>query len=134
MSSILTLWSRRELHSSQRSQRPRSVRRSSWKLKLELLEDRTLLSSWSTAAPMLTARLDLAAATGSNGQIYAIGGTDGLNPFKTVEAYNTSANTWSTVASLSIGRSGLAAATGSDGKIYAIGGLNHTDNTNINTV
>jgi N-acetylneuraminic acid mutarotase len=88
-------------------------------------------NSWSTVAPMPTARDGLAAATGPDGRIYAIGGTDGMRSLNMVEAYTPATNTWSTVASMPTARCCLAAATGTDGRIYAIGGWNQPggDNT-----
>jgi N-acetylneuraminic acid mutarotase len=127
MISLLSSWLRREVRSGLRSRRPRPARRPVCKPWLELLEGRTLLSSWSTVAPMPTAREGLAAATGFNGRIYAIGGTVNGSPSgttNTVEAYTPSTNSWSAVASLPTARLGLAAATGFDGRIYAIGGTN----------
>jgi len=81
--------------------------------------------SWVTVAPMPTARFQLAAATGADGTIYAIGGYNqsGGN-LNTVEAYTPSTSSWATVASMPTPRHGLAAATGADGNIYAIGGIN----------
>ena len=61
-------WLHREARSGRSSRRPRPVRKA-W---LEALESRTVLSSWSTVAPMPTARDELAAAAGSDGRIYAI--------------------------------------------------------------
>ncbi|MBJ7607865.1 MAG: hypothetical protein JF887_00325, partial [Candidatus Dormibacteraeota bacterium] len=45
-------------------------------------------NSWATVAPMPTARGFLAAATGPDGRIYAIGGYKG-GYLTTVEAYDT---------------------------------------------
>ncbi len=81
--------------------------------------------SWTTVASMPTARQNLAAATGSDGRIYAIGGNNNTGSLSTVEAYTPSSNTWATVASMSTPRSGLAAAAGADGRTYAIGGFNN---------
>jgi len=80
-------------------------------------------NTWSTMAPMLTARSDLAAAA-VNGKIYAIGGANssGIN-LSTVEVYDPSTNAWSAVASMPTARR-LLAAGAVNGKIYAIGGDN----------
>jgi hypothetical protein len=43
--------------------------------------------AWSTAASLPSARFGLAAVTGPDGLIYAIGGTDGTNPLATVGAF-----------------------------------------------
>ncbi len=57
-------------------------------------------SSWTPVAPMLTGRDNLAATTGLDGRIYAIGGR-GFNAYLTmVEAYTPSTNTWTRVAAM----------------------------------
>jgi len=88
----------------------------------------TSTNTWTTVASMPTARDNVAAAIGSDGRIYAIGGCcgPGISPLSTVEAYDTSTDTWSTVAPLPAARDELAAAFGSDGRTYAIGGINST--------
>jgi hypothetical protein len=74
-------------------------------------------------------RSGLAAATGPDGRIYAIGGYDGTNVLSRVEAYDTVSNTWSTMASMPGGaREGVAAAMGPDGRIHGIGGDDGTNN------
>jgi N-acetylneuraminic acid mutarotase/uncharacterized protein YkwD len=79
--------------------------------------------SWTTLADLPTARQELAAATGSDGRIYAIGGVDSSHlATNIVEAFQPSSGTWSSAAALPTARSGLAAVTGLDGLIYAIGG------------
>jgi hypothetical protein len=78
--------------------------------------------SSASMAPMPTARWALAAATGPDGRIYAIGGWNANGQLNAVEAYNPSANTWATVAPLPTRRYLLGAATGSHGRIYALGG------------
>jgi N-acetylneuraminic acid mutarotase len=82
-------------------------------------------NSWQMAAQLPTTRYFLAAATGPDGRIYAIGGvTNFAQPTNIVQAYTPATNTWTRVASLpTIPRSGLAAVTGPDGRIYAIGGV-----------
>ena len=67
---------------------------------VECLEDRTLLS-WVPVAGLPTPRFGLAAATGSDGVIYALGGTDPRgNQLFAVEAYQTTSNTWTRRAPL----------------------------------
>jgi N-acetylneuraminic acid mutarotase len=74
-------------------------------------------------APMPTARNFLAAATGLDGRIYAVGGADSDSKTAgTLEAYDPATNSWSTKRSMPTARYFLAAATGPDGKIYAVGG------------
>lgn len=80
---------------------------------------------WTAVAPMHSPRTNLAAATGPDGRIYAIGGTPGngyTRGVTTVEAYDPRTNSWTTVQPMHEGRAGLAATTGPDGKIYAVGG------------
>lgn len=127
MFSLWSPWLGRVGRSGRRSGRSLPARRASWKPSLEALEDRSLLSSWSTVAPLHTARASLAAATGPDGLIYAIGGfNDRSGILNSVEAYNPSTNTWTAVASMSTARADLAAVTGPDGRIYAIGGVNYS--------
>jgi hypothetical protein len=64
----------------------------------------------------------LAAAEGSDGRIYAIGGKASFGVTNIVEAYSPSSNRWTQVALMPTPRSRLAAAAGADGRIYAIGG------------
>jgi len=85
-------------------------------------------TSWQ-AAPALPAALDsLAAATGADGSIYAIGGFDSTNPNSYALAENSvyrlapGATSWQAAPALPAPRSELTAATGADGSIYAIGG------------
>lgn len=76
-------------------------------------------NSWTAVHSMAFRHEALAAATGLDGRIYAIGGTGATN---IVEAYTPGTDTWTTMANLPTPRSALAAATGTDGRIYAIGG------------
>ena len=78
---------------------------------------------WNQVAPLPTPDDFLAAATGPDGRIYAIGGSDSYGAVSTVSAYAPSTNTWTQVASLPVALDGPAAVTGPDGRIYAIGGL-----------
>ncbi len=50
-------------------------------------------NTWATVAPMPIARYLLAAATGTDGRIYAIGGYNGSAYLDTVEAYTPSSPT-----------------------------------------
>lgn len=78
---------------------------------------------WSPIASMATARHQHAMATGSDGLIYAIGGSDASGGLiAAVEAYNPATGEWTPVASLPAGRIGLGAATAGDGHVYAYGG------------
>jgi N-acetylneuraminic acid mutarotase len=80
-------------------------------------------NSWTTLAAMPASLYDLAAATGTDGTIYAIGGADAaFSAQGGVYAYSPTSGTWSTEAPLPAAAQGLAATTGADGDIYAIGG------------
>jgi Kelch motif len=79
--------------------------------------------AWSSSTPLPTARSGLAAVTGRDGLIYALGGYNGAY-LTTVEAFDPTTDSWTTKASMPTGRAGLAAVTGPDGLIYAIGGQN----------
>jgi N-acetylneuraminic acid mutarotase len=77
--------------------------------------------TWSTAAPLLSQRAMLAAVTGPDGLIYAIGGFAG-NPIANVDAYDPATDTWTSKAPMHSTRTWHAAVLGPDGLIYAIGG------------
>ncbi|MEP6860210.1 MAG: kelch repeat-containing protein [Deltaproteobacteria bacterium] len=78
--------------------------------------------TWSTVAPMPTARDRLAAVAGADGLIYAIGGMSSTGASNAVEAYDPMTDSWSTRAAMPTPRFELAAVLGTDGRIYAIGG------------
>jgi hypothetical protein len=81
------------------------------------------VGSWTTKAPIPTARYLLAAGVIS-GNFYAIGGDNGTGRgLNTVEAYNTATDTWTTKAPMPTARFGLAVG-GGNGKLYAVGGYN----------
>jgi N-acetylneuraminic acid mutarotase len=88
-------------------------------------------TGWSQVSPMLITRYALAAATGADGTIYALGGdhTTGT-PLSSMEAYSPATNTWTEVAPMPTARLYLAAATGGDGRIYAMGGIG-SDTTGV---
>lgn len=93
------------------------------------------LGSWTTRAPMPTARDHLAATVvnNSSGQpvLYAIGGYDGIlnTALRRVEAYNFATNTWSQKAGLPSGRAQSNGANVIGGKIYLAGGNSSTGPT-----
>jgi len=98
--------------------------------------------TWTTKAPMPTARNGLAVAVVNN-RIYAIGGATDFDPWtnnlNVVEEYDPFSDTWRTVQSMPTARSLLsAAAVGNN--IYAIGGwgssgyLDTNEEFNIQTV
>ncbi len=90
--------------------------------------------SWTTLAPMPTARAAAGAAVVGNA-LYVIGGRTGISPggglaLAVVERYDIDADTWTTVASLPTPRSDMAVVT-SGGKIYVFGGWNHVTATGV---
>jgi N-acetylneuraminic acid mutarotase len=91
--------------------------------------------TWTTKAPMPTARWGLCASS-VNGKIYAIGGTAGAPTYgglSKVEEYDPVTDTWTTKASMTTPRLDL---TGVElfGKIYAIGGIDRAQGTGHGTV
>src|ERR1700692_642305 len=68
----------------------------------------TLAKSWSTIAPMTTARGGLAAAS-SHGRIHALGGDDDVNIFATHEIYDPAAGAWASAPPMPTARTFLAA-------------------------
>jgi N-acetylneuraminic acid mutarotase len=95
-------------------------------------------NTWTTVAPLPTARRRLAAAAGfcpgstATICVYAIGGNSSAGIVATVEVYNPTANIWTTVMPMPTAREELAAAT--IGRfIYAVGGSN-TQGVSVNTV
>jgi phospholipase C len=79
--------------------------------------------AWTLAPPLPTARAGLAAVTGSDGRIYAIGGIDaGGHSIGTLEALNPMTGAWAELAPMPASRDHLAAAVTRDGRIYAFGG------------
>ncbi len=80
-------------------------------------------NSWEAVAPTVAPRANLAAVTGLDGAIYAIGGSNlALGTYKSVERYDPALGVWSEVAPMSEARSDHAAARAPDGRIYATGG------------
>ena len=81
----------------------------------------TLTNSWTTVAPMSTARERHAVAV-LDGKLYACGGWNEANTALTsVERYDPDTNTWETVAPMKTARSESSAAV-LDGKLYVAGG------------
>ena len=90
----------------------------------------TTTNTWTTAAPMLTARWDAATAVVNN-ILYAIGGgTSSGNTSNIVEAYDPTSNTWSTKAAMPISVNSIYAVV-ENGIIYVVGGYN---GARVNTV
>lgn len=82
---------------------------------------------WTSIPPLSTARSELAAVTGADGRIYAIGGSSaGGVSLAIVESFDVTANSWARVAPLPQPRQDMAAVRGPDGRIYVIGGRSCT--------
>jgi len=79
--------------------------------------------SWTTAAPMPTARPNMAAAV-IDGIIYVAGGRSLAGALSTVEAYDPKTNRWNSRASLPMPRDGATAAV-IDGELFCLGGTNN---------
>ena len=82
-------------------------------------------NTWTNVSPMPTPRKMLAAATGQDGRVYAIGGCcnpPNIGETDIVEVYTPGTNHWATATHLNHGRFGLGATTGLDGRIYVFGG------------
>jgi hypothetical protein len=77
--------------------------------------------TWTTKAPMPTARAIFLSSCEVNGIIYVIGGINGERAFSTVEAYDPATDTWTEKTSMPEVR-GMFATSVVGGKIYAIGG------------
>mmetsp|Transcript_10855 Transcript_10855/g.20344 ORF Transcript_10855/g.20344 Transcript_10855/m.20344 type:complete len:470 (-) Transcript_10855:92-1501(-) len=79
---------------------------------------------WHHLPSMPTAR-DVLAAAAIDGNIYAVGGTDGERAFGTVERFDAEDGTWSNVQPMPTPRAGLAAAAVSR-SLYTVGGSDGT--------
>src|SRR5712692_6825588 len=78
-----------------------------WIPPLALAVTAAATSTWTTAASMPTARYGLAAATSSDGRIYAIGGFDGASYPSVVQVYDPTTSTWTSGAPMPTARIGL---------------------------
>jgi hypothetical protein len=88
-------------------------------------------NAWTNIAPLPQANIGLAAATGPDGRIYALGGSNLGGLTNVVQVFSPAAGFWTFAANMPTFRSDLAAATGPDGRIYAMGGLAASNQTNI---
>src|SRR5882762_6270649 len=90
------------------SRRPVSRPRPTFRPGVEALERRVLLS-WTLVASLPVPRSGLGAATGVNGQVYAVGGADATsNPVASTTQFPAANNTWVPVADMITARSKLA--------------------------
>ena len=79
--------------------------------------------SWSAIAPMHKSRCYFAAATGSDGRVYAIGGwTPDGDVTNTAEVYSPDTDSWVFIDTMPVRVAMEAATTGQDGRIYVLGG------------
>jgi hypothetical protein len=78
-------------------------------------------NAWSQAGLMPSPRGAMAAVATPNGDIYALGGTDGPE-FTNVDIYDPDTDSWRTGPRLPRARSGLGAGIDADGRVYAVGG------------
>lgn len=90
---------------------------------------------WATMAPLPLAKTGLVAVTGTNGLIYAFGGTDNATQdYADAEVYDPSSNVWRGIAPLPVAESYASAILGLDGKIYIFGGFNSISGQSLNNV
>jgi hypothetical protein len=81
------------------------------------------VGQWRIAAHMHSPRRGLGAATGLDGRIYAVGGSNNYGLLlSSAEAYDPGTDTWTLVKPMSTARVYFGCVTGPDGRIYAIGG------------
>jgi hypothetical protein len=85
--------------------------------------------TWTTKAPMLTAREAVGVGV-VNGKLYAVGGSTPSGTTGSVEEYNPATNTWTNKASMPTPRTTLGVAV-ANGILYAVGGLGASNNTGI---
>jgi N-acetylneuraminic acid mutarotase len=85
-------------------------------------------ANWQPAAPMPTPRSFMGAATGKDGKIYVVGGSNASHncSLNVLEIYNPATNQWTTGAPMPTPRCTMGVARGGDGRIYAIGGATST--------
>jgi N-acetylneuraminic acid mutarotase len=88
---------------------------------------------WQPVASMPTPRSFLGAATGKDGKIYVVGGSNASNScnLNVLEIYDPATNQWTTGAPMPTPRCSMGVARGGDGKIYVIGGYNGTTPLNV---
>ena len=91
-------------------------------------------NTWSTVAPLLTPRSDLAAVA-HGGKIFVFGGCSDTGVTKEVDMYDPQTNTWTTtgLAPMPTARASLVAGHSGD-NVYAIGGTDGVSASNANEV
>lgn len=92
----------------------------------------TTTGTWSTMAPIPTARMQITPVEVNN-KIYVIGGYSGsFSPVSTTSIYDIATNTWSTGANMPTAVGDYAIGTYGDSLIYVIAGYNGS--ADVNTV
>ena len=81
-------------------------------------------NSWETLASMTTCRRGVGVGI-LNGCLYAVGGSDGIQPLKLAERYDPSSDIWTQIADMNEKRSSVAVATLGE-HFYAVGGYTRT--------
>jgi len=95
----------------------------------------SLTTGWSQTTSLPATDWNMGTAV-SGGEIYVAGGggTNGVNPVKTVEVFNPTTKVWTAKATLPTARGGLVLVPGTGGLLFAIGGHTATDSaTSLNT-
>jgi len=81
------------------------------------------LNSWTLLPDMPTPRQGAAAATGADGRMFVIGGTDtSLQTLDVTEIFDPDTYAWRTASPMTTPRTNFAAVAGLDGQIYVFGG------------
>ena len=79
--------------------------------------------TWSTVASLPEARAGAAAATGPDGRVYVLGGSDAtFHLTGTLQVYDPATGRWTVQRSSERHRVNAGVAFGADGRLYAVGG------------
>ncbi len=79
-------------------------------------------NTWTSRAPMPTARYWLGVVAASNGRLYAIGGSNIGGNVAQVEEYDPATDTWRTRSPMSTQRRNLGVISANSGRLYAVDG------------